>query len=174
MAILTNPAANLTIFVPPQDALLKVIGGFQNGIITQADVATILKLHMVTDVLLGADLITFEGETLPTLAGAEDLMVSIEGDKIALMANNTVMVVKEDLDSCTDTQVIHTIDGLLIPEGMELDLAALPTGDLGAVAGMAPAAAAEERAVAPQSGGAASVMGSVSALVAVALVAIFA
>lgn len=173
IAILTDPAANLTVFVPPQEALLKVLGGWQSGAIPIADVATILKLHIVPDVLLGADLVTFEGESLPTLAGNEELMVSLEGDKVALMANNTVFVVEDDIEGCTDSQVIHTVDGLLIPEGLELDLAALPDGNLGEVAGLAPAGAAGERDAAPaaQTGGAAS-MFSAAGILAVAVFAI--
>jgi hypothetical protein len=173
IAILADPTANLTVFVPPQEALLKVVGGWQSGAISNVDIATILKLHIVPEMLLAADLVTFEGESLPTLAGEEQLMVSLEGDKIALMANNTVLVVEDDIEACTDGQVIHTVDGVLIPEGLDLDLAALPDGDLTAVAGLAPAGAATERGVPPaaQTGGVPTVFAGAAALLAVSVVA---
>lgn len=129
--LLSDPMANLTVLVPPMEDLLKLLGGRQSELVSEDDLRTILKLHVLPDALPAAELIALDGEMVATAAGESDmLMVSFTEETVAFMANNTAIVTEADIDTCADSQVIHMLDALLMPEGMDLDLEKLPVGNL--------------------------------------------
>ena len=176
LALLLDPAANLTVFVPPEDAVLRLVGGLDSGALALDDASAILRLHVVTEPLLAEMLIEMEGDALPTALGADDmLLVGLDGDTVTLTANNTVLVTAVDLEGCSETQVIHRVDGLLIPEGLEVDIAALPLGDLSDVEALPPAQGgaplAGDRGAADGAAGMAGALAA-GALAAVALLAL--
>lgn len=178
VATLLDPAANLTVFVPPNEAVLKLVGGIESGALALDDVGAILRLHLVPEPLSSEMIIEMEGELLPTLLGEDDmLLVGTEGDAVSLTANNTVLITAVDLDGCSDSQILHRIDGLLIPEGMDIDVDALPVGDITAIEALPPAGGTpleQDRGVAVAESGAAGVAGALAAaaLSAVALLAL--
>jgi hypothetical protein len=129
-ALLQNPASNITLLLPPESDLLKLLGGFQASKLSSADAVEILKYHVLPEYLESMELIEKDGDTVPTLAGTDAmLMVNVDGDKVTFVANNTVTVVEADIDACSETQVIHKIDKVIIPEGIDADLSAFPVGD---------------------------------------------
>jgi hypothetical protein len=129
-ALLQNPASNLTLLLPPESDLLKLLGGFQTQQLPTADALEILKYHVLPKYLDSMDLVEMDGDTVPTLAGMDAmLMVDVEGDKVTFVANNTVTVVEADIDACSETQVIHKIDKVIIPDGIDADLSTFPPGD---------------------------------------------
>lgn len=126
---IAEAGVNVTIFAPPAADLLKVLGGFQKGMLTQDQVTDILKLHVVLQYLEATDLM--DGDMLMA-ANGEDLMVMVEGDAIVIEStdNSTATIIAADLDGCTDSTIYHKISAILVPDNLGVDVKSLPPGDI--------------------------------------------
>jgi hypothetical protein len=149
---LTDPEKELTVLLPPDAALNKVLGGFQQKKLSAEDAALVLKHHILTGLYDAKELkeMVKKDPKMPVVTTlAEDmgeLTVGLENGKITFTANNTVSVTEADISACSEMQIIHKINTIIIPDDMELDVEALPAGNPAllpgnAAAGPGPAAA---------------------------------
>jgi hypothetical protein len=136
---LAAAGVNVTIFAPPTADLLKILGGYQQGMLTQDQVTDILKLHVVLQYVEAVDLM--DGDVLPA-ANGEDLVVMMEGDDILIesSANSTATITAADFDGCSDTSIYHKISAVLVPDNLGVDIKSLPDGDLAALEATLPPA----------------------------------
>lgn len=95
----------ITVFAPDNAA-------FMAADLTGLDVNTVLSLHVVAGQVLAEDIM--DGQTITTVAG-QDLTATVTENGVTLTdpSGNTVNVVATDLRTLSG--VVHTVDGVLIP-----------------------------------------------------------
>ncbi len=145
-----------TVFAPTDDALAALTAdtALVGALMADPDLMNaILSYHVVEGKVLAADVAA--AESLTTVQG-EDIAVSVDADG-NVMLNGTAKVIDTDIEA--DNGVIHAIDSVLLPPGVELPTAAAaeePAEETAAAAaaavaeGPAEEAAAEEAAPEPE------------------------
>ncbi|MFP5416891.1 MAG: fasciclin domain-containing protein [Actinomycetes bacterium] len=105
-----------TVFAPTDEAFAKLPAGTVETLLADptGDLAEILKYHVVSGKVMAADVVTMNGQKVPTVQGAE-LTIEVADGKVALVdvAGNRVNVVTTDVEATNG--VIHVIDGVLLP-----------------------------------------------------------
>lgn len=115
---LSDPDAEFTVFAPTNDAFEKVDEATLDALGENTDaLAQVLTYHAVAARALSGDLT--DGQEIETVEGSI-ITVNIDGDDVTLTtdADQTVNVTAVDIEASNG--VIHVIDGVLIPAGLEL------------------------------------------------------
>ena len=116
VAVLNDPAANVTILSPPAEALQALV----SPDITSEEVEDILLAHILVDPLTADDLIAEgDGAEIETVNEDITLELSLEDGVAFVLGNITATVITPDVASCASQSVIHLIDAVLIPGGLE-------------------------------------------------------
>ena len=104
----------LTVFAPTDKAFataLESLGVTKEELLADTDkLSSILLYHVVDGAVRAADVVKLDGQSVPTLNGA-DLAVSVVDGKVFL--NNDTEVVATDV--MASNGVIHVIDAVLLP-----------------------------------------------------------
>ncbi len=132
-----------TVFAPTDDALAALTAdtALVGALMADPDLMTaLLSYHVVEGKVLAADVAA--AESLTTVQG-EDIAVSVDADG-NVMLNGTAKVIDTDIEA--DNGVIHAIDSVLLPPGVELPTAAAAEEPAEEAAAAAAAAVAEEPA----------------------------
>jgi uncharacterized surface protein with fasciclin (FAS1) repeats len=106
-------AGPFTVFAPNDDAFAKLPEGLVAALLKEENLATLVKVltyHVLSSKVLAADVTSGDS---PTVEGST---IDIEvGDKVVL--NKTTHVVGTDI--MASNGVIHVIDSVLLPEGVD-------------------------------------------------------
>jgi len=103
-------AGPFTVFAPTDEAFAKLPAGTVEALLADIPKLTaILTYHVVAGTVMGADVVTMDGQSAKTVNGAS-LKISTTG---GVKLNGTTSVVKTDI-ACTNG-VIHVIDSVLLP-----------------------------------------------------------
>lgn len=121
---LSDSGANYTVFAPTNDAFAALPPGTLDYLLSdegQDDLVDILTYHVVDGEALAADL--NDGDTLTTLNG-QTLDVTIDGSGNVFINGNQVTTA--DVDASNG--VVHILDGVLLPEGVQTSHSPANTG----------------------------------------------
>ena len=103
-------AGPFTVFAPSDEAFSKLPAGTVEGLLNDIPKLTaILTYHVVAGKVLGADVMTMDGQSATTVNGATLAISTKDGVRL----NGTSTVVTTDIQ-CTNG-VIHVIEAVLIP-----------------------------------------------------------
>jgi transforming growth factor-beta-induced protein len=107
-------AGPLTVFAPTDEAFaaaLESLGLTKDELLADTEtLSAILLYHVVDGAVPAADVVTLDGESVPTLNGAE-VTVRVADGKVRL--NDGAEVVTADVQASNG--IIHVIDGVLLP-----------------------------------------------------------
>ena len=106
-----------TVFAPTDAAFEKLPEGTVETLLEdpKGDLTQILTYHVVEGKVMAADVVTMDGQKVPTVQGGE-LTINVEGDKVSLTdaAGGTSNVTATDIEASNG--VIHVIDTVLMPK----------------------------------------------------------
>jgi len=125
-----DPAAELTVFAPTNDAFVALLGALGAESLDDIPVETLVEVltyHVVPAVAFSTDL--SDGQVLPTLNGAELVVDLTDGVVIDGIGSDATVVIP---DVPAGLSVVHVIDTVLLPFGGDDDECALdffPCGD---------------------------------------------
>ena len=106
-----------TVFAPTDAAFEKLPAGTVETLLEdpKGDLTQILTYHVVEGKVMAADVVTMDGQKVPTVQGGE-LTINVDGDKVSLTdaAGGTSNVTATDIEASNG--VIHVIDSVLMPE----------------------------------------------------------
>ena len=106
-----------TVFAPTDAAFEKLPAGTVETLLEdpKGDLTQILTYHVVEGKVMAADVVTMDGQKVPTVQGGE-LTINVEGDKVSLTdaAGGTSNVTATDIEASNG--VIHVIDTVLMPK----------------------------------------------------------
>lgn len=119
---LSDPNATLTVFAPTDEAfgnLLEALGLTAEELLASPDLNAILTYHVIGSVVTSADVIAGGEETIaPTLNG-NDLLIRVSDEGSILFPDAGGGMVIEPFDVAASNGIIHTIDTVLIPPGLD-------------------------------------------------------
>lgn len=104
-ATLNDTAQKYTVFAPVDAAFASVT------LPDSADMANLLRYHVISNEVLSTAIITMDGQEVTTLNG-DKIKISVRDGEVYL--NDTVKVI--DTDVPASNGVIHLIDGVLMPQ----------------------------------------------------------
>lgn len=117
--VLNDPNANITILSPPEAGLL----GLDPNTDPEVIVAILLS-HIIIEPVSAEDLIA-EGDGFEIETANEDVTLELElgadGGVAFILGNITANVITPDIVPCAADSIIHEIDAVLIPEGLNLE-----------------------------------------------------
>ena len=106
-----------TVFAPTDAAFEKLPAGTVETLLEdpKGDLTQILTYHVVEGKVMAADVVTMDGQKVPTVQGGE-LTINVDGDKVSLTdaAGGTSNVTATDIEASNG--VIHVIDTVLMPK----------------------------------------------------------
>ena len=106
-----------TVFAPTDAAFEKLPEGTVETLLEdpKGDLTQILTYHVVEGKVMAADVVTMDGQKVPTVQGGE-LTINVEGEKDPLPdgAGGTSTVTAPDIEASNG--VIHVIDTVLMPK----------------------------------------------------------
>ena len=106
-----------TVFAPTDAAFEKLPEGTVETLLEdpKGDLTQILTYHVVEGKVMAADVVTMDGQKVPTVQGGE-LTINVDGDKVSLTdaAGGTSNVTATDIEASNG--VIHVIDTVLMPK----------------------------------------------------------
>ena len=106
-----------TVFAPNDAAFEKLPAGTVETLLEdpKGDLTQILTYHVVAGKVMAADVVTMDGQKVPTVQGGE-LTINVDGDKVSLTdaAGGTSNVIATDVEASNG--VIHVIDTVLMPK----------------------------------------------------------
>jgi uncharacterized surface protein with fasciclin (FAS1) repeats len=105
-----------TVFAPTDDAFAALPDGTLDDLLAdpEGQLTDILTYHVVEGEVMAADVVTMDGQSVPTVQGGE-LTIRVDGDQVMLedATGATVNVTQTDIGASNG--VIHVIDGVLMP-----------------------------------------------------------
>ena len=114
-----DPAAELTVFAPTNDAFVALLGALGAEGLDDIPVETLVEVltyHVVPAVAFSTDL--SDGQVLPTLNGAELVVDLTDGVVIDGIGSDATVVIP---DVAAGLSVVHVIDTVLLPFGGDDD-----------------------------------------------------
>ena len=120
---IADPAAELTVFAPTNDAFVALLGALGLESLEDIPVETLVEVltyHVVPAVAFSTDL--SDGQVLPTLNGAELVVDLTDGVVIDGIGSDATVVIP---DVPAGLSVVHVIDTVLLPFGGDDDECAL-------------------------------------------------
>ena len=125
-AALSDPEAIYTVFAPTNQAFVDLLGALNLGSLEELvdaigveGLSTVLLYHVVDACAFSNDL--KDGQTVTTLQG-EDLKIDLGNLSIIDKTSTPSGLVPEGLDILTSNGVIHTIDKVLLPDALLMNL----------------------------------------------------
>lgn len=135
-AVLKDPNANWTILIPPETESRRVGALFTSNQLSREEVRDAVLVHMVPARLTLKDLKGLPPGTLvPTALEGSALSLSLGTSSSSGSGKG---LVDADIDACAKDSVIHTIDGLLVPDDLYEKLETASPADTQAIAVSAP------------------------------------
>lgn len=120
LSALSDPEAEYTVFAPTDEAfaaLLEDMDMDAETLLADTELLnSVLQYHVVEGAVLADDVMTMDGELVPTLLG-EDATINITVTDDGVVLNDSINVVQTDI--AADNGVIHVIDGVLLPPSDE-------------------------------------------------------
>ncbi len=106
----------LTVFAPTNDAfaaLFEALGMSAEDVLANTDLLNqVLLYHVVEGAVPAVDVVTLDGQSVPTLLDGSSLDISIVDGGVVL--NGSVNVIQTDI--MASNGIIHVIDGVLVPQ----------------------------------------------------------
>lgn len=107
-----NGEGPYTVFAPTDDAFTAMLQELElspDDLLASPELADILTYHVIAGDVSAAEVVTLDGQAVPTVNGAE-LTITVDGDTVMV---DDATVTATDISASNGT--IHVIDGVLVP-----------------------------------------------------------
>lgn len=126
----------ITVFAPSNEALqgaLTALGQTPEALLSNAALTDVLLYHVVPWTYTSAELAAMDGALVGTLLPGTALQITVDGANVVLNRTATSPGVEVRVpDIYTSNGIIHDINGLLLPPGVEFGAVAAPVEDAAA------------------------------------------
>lgn len=117
---LSDPEIEVTVFAPTDEAFATLLENLnltaEQLLADQATLDDVLLYHVIAGAVLAEQVVTLDGQYVPTLLDNDALRISVEGDTVKV---DSATVIITDVE--TANGIIHVIDAVLLPDGISSD-----------------------------------------------------